>query len=149
MTGRPVAGRGADRNVRGGRGRGRPNAAKGQQAKPQVVTKKFTGNHDKLQGCIFDCSDSRQADMFVTTLKQISEHVGSEYKHGGDIRSSLLNEVKATIPIPAAPVIVDPNALTPVEVVANMIFKGRVDAYIKRDAILDDNIQKAYSTDYL
>ena len=26
-----------------------------------------------------------------------------------------------------------------------MIFKGKIDAYIKRDAALDDNIQKAYS----
>ena len=145
MSGRPIALRGNGGQGRGGRGRGRPNAARKPQAKPQVSTKKFQGNHDKLQGCIFDCSDSRQADLFVTTLKRISEHLGSEYKHGGDIRSSILNETKFTIPVPVAPTIVDAANLTAVEVVGNMIFKGKVDAYIKRDAVLDNTIQKAYS----
>jgi Reverse transcriptase (RNA-dependent DNA polymerase) len=144
MSGR-TQGRG-DRNARGGRGRGRPNTPRKPQAKPQgSVTKKFQGNSEKLQGCIFDCSDNKQADTFVTTIKRISEYIGSEYKHGGDIRSSIVNETKFTIPIPAAPTIVDPAALTPLEVVANMIFKGKIDAYIKRDAVLEDNIQKAYS----
>ena len=125
MSGRPIALRGNGGQGRGGRGRGRPNAARKPQAKPQVSTKKFQGNHDKLQGCIFDCSDSRQADLFVTTLKRISEHLGSEYKHGGDIRSSILNETKFTIPVPVAPTIVDAANLTAVEVVGNMIFKEK------------------------
>ena len=147
MAGRSIPGRANDRGGRGGRGRGRANAHnnKKPQVNPVVHSKKFTGNCDKLQGCIFDCSDYKQADTFVTTLKRISEYVGSEYKHGGDIRSSILNEIKATVPVPGAPVIVDPLAMTPVETVANMIFKGKIDAYIKRDAVLDDNIQKAYS----
>ena len=146
MSGRNNTGRG-DRSARGGRGRGRSNPTnKKPQAKPQsVASKKFQGNCDQLQGCIFDCSDSRQADLFVTTLKRLSEHVGSTYTNGGDIRSSIVNEIKFDIPIPTAPVLVDPLAPTPAETVLNMIFKGKITAYIKRDAILDDNIQKAYS----
>ena len=146
MSGRTVAGRGNNRAARGGRGRGRPS----QQNKPQtksnpIATKRFQGNCEKLQGCIFDCSDSKQADTFVTTLKHISEYVGSEYKHGGDIRASIINDAKGTISIPTAPTIVDPDNLTPEETVLKMIFKGKVDAYIKCGAILEDNIQKAYS----
>ena len=145
MTGRTAAGRGSERATRGGRGRGRPSPRKPQVKPSGTVSKKFQGNCDKLQGCIFDCSHSKQADTFVTTLKRISEHVGSEYKHGGDIRSSILNEARTNIPVPAAPTITDPTNVTSLEAVANMIFKGKIDAYIKRDAVLDDNIQKAYS----
>ena len=48
MTGR---GRAKDRNAQGGRGRGRPNTSKQVQAMtPGTTTKKFMGNHDKLQG---------------------------------------------------------------------------------------------------
>ena len=54
--------------------------------------------------------------------------MGAEFKHGGDIRSSIINEERFTIPTPTVPTIVDPNALTPVETVANMIFKGKIDA---------------------
>jgi hypothetical protein len=67
------------------------------------------------------------------------------YKHGGDIRSYIINEVIATIVIPTAPMITNPAALTPEEEVARMIFKGEVDAYIKRKGILYENVQKAYS----
>jgi hypothetical protein len=81
----------------------------------------------------------------VTTLKRISEYAGAEYKHGGDIRSSVINERKITIPIPAAPSAVDPKSLTSSERVGAMIFKGEIDSYIKRKSMLDDNIQKTYS----
>ena len=70
---------------------------------------------------------------------------GLKYTNGGDIRSSIVNEIKFVLPIPTAPTILDPAAPTPAENVLNMIFKGKITAYIKRDAILDDNIQKAYS----
>ena len=66
--------------------------------------------------------------MSVTTLKCILEHVGSEFKHGADIHSSILNKAKAIFPVPNAPVIADPAALTAEEVVANMKFKGKVNA---------------------
>ena len=75
----------------------------------------------------------------------MSEYVGSEYKHGGDIRSSILNESKIVIPIPQSPTYVDPAALTAAEEVAKIIFKGELDAFVKRKSALDDNIQKAYS----
>jgi hypothetical protein len=64
-----------------------------------------------------------------------------------DIRSSIIHEAKIVILIPQAPIIVDPNVLTPQEQVARMIFKGKLEAYIKRKKarMLDDNIQKTYS----
>jgi hypothetical protein len=127
------------------RGRGRGRSGRGgipQQRQPPV---RFRGNCIELQGHIFDCSDYKQADTFVNTLKRISEYVGAEYKHGGDIRSSILNELKTVIPTPKTPIYADPTALTLEEEVAKMIFKGELESYVKRKSILDDNIQKAYS----
>jgi hypothetical protein len=59
-----------------------------------------------------------------------------------------INERKITIPIPPAPPApsaVDPRSPTPAEQVSKMIFKGVIDAYIKRKSLLDDNIKKTYS----
>ena len=81
---------------------------------------------------MFDCLDYKQADKYQTTVKQISEYVGPEFKHGGDIRSSIVNEAKITIPLPTTPTVVDPNAPTALKKLQLMIFKGKVDAYIKR-----------------
>jgi hypothetical protein len=39
---------------------------------------KFKGNCTNLQGQIFDCSDYKQANTFVNTLKRISEYAGAE-----------------------------------------------------------------------
>lgn len=132
----PLAGR-----QQPGRGRGQ-----GRGNRPQrPTTSKFRGNCVELQDQVFDCSNYKQADTFVNTLKRISEYVGAAYKHGGDIRSSILHEAKIVIPIPNAPSILDPAALSPAEEVAKMIFKGELDSYIKRKAMLEDSIQKAYS----
>jgi hypothetical protein len=139
MPGRTAPARGGSPFGRSPQGHGRGNRP---QRQPPV---KFKGNCTDLQGQIFDCSDYKQADTFVNTLKRVSEYVGAQYKHGGDIRSSIVHEVKITIPTPTAPTIVDPQAVTPVEQVAQMILKDELEAYIKRKAMLDDNIQKTYS----
>ena len=139
----PSGGRGggrrsSNRGGRGGRGHG--------YRQPQASTK-FKGNCADLQGHIFDCSDNKQADNYVRSVKRISEYVGSEYKSGGDIRSSIVNEQKVTIPVPVTPTYsaAYPRITTQEDRTKEMIFKGKIDAYIKRQTILDDNIQKAYS----
>ena len=45
---------------------------------------KFEGKSDDLKGHVYDCSDSRQADQFTKTTKEIAEYVGRTYKYGGD-----------------------------------------------------------------
>jgi hypothetical protein len=122
-----------------GRGRGQPNRP---QRQPPA---KFKGNEADLLGQIFDCSDYKQADTFVNTLKRISEYIGAHYKHGGDIRSSILQGTTITLTIPTVPVFADPIAPTVAEQTLQLIFKGKIDAYIKRETMLQDNIQKAYS----
>ena len=105
-----------------GRGRGRASRSTGTQ--PRQASSKFTGNCPDLHGQIFDCSDYKQADTFVHTHKRISEYVGAEYRYGGDISSSLLNERKFEITIPPTPVYVNPEDLTLQEQTDRLIFKG-------------------------
>ena len=52
---------------------------------------KFEGRCEQLKGHIFDCSDSRQSDMFTKTVKEIAEYVGRTYKYSGDIRLAVEN----------------------------------------------------------
>jgi hypothetical protein len=102
------------------------------------------GNCAELQGHIFDCSDYKQADTtFVHTLKRISKHVGAEYKHGGDIRSSIINKAKIDILLPPTPVYTDPS--TAQDETRKLIFKGLITSYTKRQEALDDYVPKAYS----
>ena len=54
---------------------------------------KFKGNCSELSGHIFYCSDYKQADNFVRTVKRISEYVGADYNHSGDNRAFMVNEL--------------------------------------------------------
>jgi hypothetical protein len=101
-----------------GGGQGRGSLSKGEcgttRGPQQEAPSKFKGHFAELSGHIFDCSDSKQADKFVHTLKRISEYVGLEYKHGGDIHSLIINEAQATVPLPTPPPApVDPAVTTP------------------------------------
>ena len=71
-------------------------------------------------------------------IKRISEHVGTKYKYGGDIRSSIENSSRFPIPLPVVP---DENA----NAFTRLIDTKKIDLYVKQDVILDENLQKAYS----
>lgn len=81
----------------------------------------------------------------MSSLKRILEYIGAEYKHGGDFRSSILNQERFIVPIPVPALIANEVAPTAVEKVQLLIFQGKLLAYIKREDLLLDNIQKAYS----
>ena len=63
---------------------------------------------------------------------------GAEYKYGGDIRSSIENSKRFEIPMPTA---TDDNDTYFIK----MILDRNIDICVKRDGILDENLQKAYS----
>jgi uncharacterized membrane protein YcgQ (UPF0703/DUF1980 family) len=44
-----------------------------------VQQPKFEGKCKELKGFIFDCSDSKQADIFVKTTKEIAGYVGRTF----------------------------------------------------------------------
>ena len=68
---------GATGRNRGYRNRGRTNRAAGGS----VVAKQplFEGRVEGLKGHIYDCSDHRQAKLFMRTTKEISGYVGREF----------------------------------------------------------------------
>ena len=131
------AGKGGGRGGRGDRSnRSRPGQIQNQKSRP--VTQKFKGNSSDLEGYIFDCSDSRQADKYITAIKRIAEYVGAEFKYGGDIRPSIKNSKRLEIPMPTAPGDNDTALL-------KIILNRKIYIYVQRDGILDENLQKAYS----
>ena len=128
------AGKGAGRGGRGDRlNRSRSGHTQNQKSRP--ASQKFKGNSSDLEGYIFDCSESRQAEKYITAIKRIVEYVGAEYKYGGDIRSSIENSKRFEIPMPTAPAENDTALL-------KMILNRKIDIYVKRDGILDENLQK-------
>ena len=71
---------------KGGRGANemkKPHTRRGDKEsyKPGRTTHspRFKGNSHDIEGYIFDCSDNKQADIFVHTMKRIAEYVGTEY----------------------------------------------------------------------
>ena len=125
---------------RGGRGdRSNPSRSRQiQNQKSRPVAPKFKGNSSDLEGYIFDCSDSRQADKYITAIKRIAQYVGAEFKYGGDIRLSIENSKRFEIPMPTATSDNDTALM-------KMILNRKIDIYVKHDGILDENLQKAYS----
>ena len=129
---------------RGGKSHGRGQNPGNRIAVPTVT--KFKGHTIALSGFIFDCSDYKQADVYTTTLKRIAEYVGAEYKHGGDISASITNGKLMNIPEPAQPPdYVDRFNVTRAEKLADIIFSKKLDAHIRREDTLHDNVQKAYA----
>ena len=82
-------GRPGGRGGQGGRrGRGR---TQGRSYNQNNRNPKFKGNSKDLEGYTLNCSDYKQAENYVSTIKRIAEYVGAEYKYGSDIRSTLEN----------------------------------------------------------
>ena len=125
---------------------GKPNSGKSANAsggnggsnKVFVRSSKFEGKCDDLKGHIFDCSDSKQADTFVTTKKEISEYVGREYTYGGDARLAVENMAKPAIPEPEDP----PEGASRTQ---ERIWEKKVDEYVKRSSYMDENVKKVFS----
>ena len=131
------SGKGAGRGRRGYRSnRSRSGQIQNQNSRP--VSQKFKGNSSDLDNYIFDCSDSRQTDKYINAIKRIEEYGGAEFKYGGDIRSSIENSKRFEIPMPTSPIDNDTALL-------KMIMNRKIDIYVKRDGILNENLQKAYS----
>ena len=118
------------RNNRKGKG-----SRKGTQHRK---TEKFVGKCEALKGYIYDCSDSKQADQFVSTTLEIATYVGSNYKHGGDVRLALTNLEPPTIPYPTDP---GPTA----DVVARKIFENKCSSYCKREETYLSNMQQIFA----
>ena len=55
----------------------------------RVASTKFESKCEDLKGSIYDCSDAKQADVFVKTTKDIAAYAGRTMKFGGDMRIAI------------------------------------------------------------
>ena len=76
---------------------------KQQNNNTKVSLTKFEGRCDDLKGHIYDYSESKNADQFVTTTKEIKNYVGRTYKCAGDITGAITALVVPVIAEPEEP----------------------------------------------
>ena len=118
----------------------KPFNSNGNSNKVPVITKtKFEGDCEDLKGHIYDCSDSKKADLFVKTNKKLSEYVGKKFKEfPGDMQSLVKNLEMPTLVMP-----VDPeDKATKSEI---RVWEKKCDSYAKREEALEQNIQRLYA----
>ena len=111
---------------------------KQQNNNTKVSLTKFEGRCDDLKGHIYDYSESKNADQFVTTTKEIKNYVGRTYKCAGDITGAITALVVPVIAEPEEPD--DPD---------NRIefkkWEKEYDEYRKTKKTLEDNVKSLYS----
>jgi len=96
---------------------------------------KFEGRIDALKGHIYDCTDSRQADLYTTTTKEI---VATALKNSNDVKSAIENL--------RVPVMVLPNNL-PANSMAEQkrYWEKRIDKISKKEMVLEENMKTVFS----
>ena len=110
--------------------------------KPSSSKDKSKNKIKKLEDIIFDANRYNQADEFIKAVEGIAEHVGINFENGGDVKRSIEQGVKMTIPKPVKPEVDEDGDMDDTDV---YIWKKELDLYIKRKMILDTNLEKAYS----
>ena len=116
--------------------RRRHNNRRHQQQQPRAP--KFEGRCDDLKGYIYDCNDSKQADAYAKTTKEVAEYVGRTFKYGNDVRLAIETMTVPTIPQPPDPA---QNATRTEE----RLWEKRVDEVVKRETHLEENLKTLYS----
>ena len=104
----------------------------------------------------FDFSSYAQADCFVTTTKDITEHVGRTYTNCGDIWTVVETKKMMVVPKPRDPALDHADIIDSSDTVVTtsrsqvdafnlQISNQKINIYVKLKATLVTNIQKAYS----
>jgi hypothetical protein len=106
----------------------------------QRQPRRFEGRCDSLKGYTFDCPNGRPSDQYNITMKKIAEYVEREYTYGGDIRWTVKNEKRFTVPKPE-----DSDETSASSATEQRIWERCTEEYIKRDDILTENCETVYS----
>ena len=78
-----------------------------QDRKSRPITQKFKGKSSDQEGYIFDCSDSRQADKYITAIKIIAEYVAAVFVLFPDILCDSLDCSNVFVGLPAVAAVKD------------------------------------------
>jgi hypothetical protein len=99
--------------------------------KPTVIQQtKFEGKCSELKGHIYDCADSRQADIFTKTTQEVAEYVGRTYKYGSNVRLAVEKLSRPVLELPVD----QPDTATKTE---TRIWKKEIDEYFRKKSYLD------------
>ena len=98
---------------------------------------KFEGRIDALKGHIYDCTDSRQADLYTNTTREIAGYVATALKNGNDVKSAIENL--------KVPVMVLPNDLPANSMAAQKRYwKKRINEISKKEMVLEENTKTLF-----
>lgn len=99
---------------------------------------KFEGRIDSLKGYIYDCADSRQADMYMKTTREIAGYVATALRNGNDVKTAI-----ETLEVPKMKL---PNDL-PANASAGQKrhWEKRIDEISKKEMILEENMKTLFS----
>ena len=75
----------------------------GQTAGAPPKEPKFEGRCSDLAGHIYDCANTRQADVYAKTTREIAEYVGRTYTYGTDVKIAVEKLAIPTLNMPADP----------------------------------------------
>ena len=117
--------------------KGQNNNAKRNNSSNNTATK-FKGKTEELKGHLYDCSNQKQSDQFVTTTCEIAEYVGRTYKYVGDIKATLEKLDIFQIDLPPQPD--DPD-----DALQKLIYTKEAEEHVKRRVFLCENMKTAYS----
>ena len=111
---------------------------RGAFRKPVVQQAKFEGKCAELKGCIYDCTDSKQADVFTKTTKEIANYVGTTYKYGNDVKLAVSTLRTPSFTEPSDP----PEGASKSKL---KIWETKISDYCKRESYLEENLKTLYS----
>ena len=104
-----------------------------------LMKEKFDGDCVELKGHIYDCSDAKQADLFVKTNTKLAEYVGKTYKYfPGDMQTLVKNLKMPVLTMPTDP------AATATET-EKRVWEKKCDSFAKREEALEQNIQRLHA----
>jgi hypothetical protein len=105
--------------------------------KPALRQPKFEGKCDDLKGHIYDCSNSRQVDIFAKTTKEFAEHVGRTYRYGTGVQRAIQQMAIPTIKKPEDP----PEKASKTDMA---IWTNEVLTYVRRRAAMNEALEKVF-----
>jgi hypothetical protein len=111
---------------------------KAKKTTNQVRSTKFEGRCDDLKGHVYDYGEHKSADLFVTTTKEIANHVGRTYKSGGDIAEAILNLHLLMKTEPTDPI-------DPTDRISMKKWEREYDEYRKWTVVMNDNIKTLFN----
>jgi hypothetical protein len=97
---------------------------------------RLEGACPELKGFTFDCANDRHIDSFNLSMKDVAFYVGLTFTYGGDLNWTIEHTKKFVVPEPD-----DIDAKT-ISATDKNIWEKRVDEYVKRDVILEENCER-------